>query len=202
MYKRRKRKYVTLDDINIDDETLRKIRMKIAGVDDESKLKVYENKKVKHATACSADGIDFKSKLEMYCYLWFKSEGIMLNYESTAEQVEQDFSVPDNVNIYVGRKKRNSNERYMGRSYKFQDMCYTPDFSLIVDNNLIYIETKGNSNDTYPMYKKLFIRNLCRDSAANKNVIYYFFEPHTHTEVQQTCEIIKNIINGRKETDK
>ena len=90
----------------------------------------------------------------------------------------------------------------MSRMKKFQDIQYSPDFSLKTSTDVFYIETKGFPNDRYPMYRKMFIRQLCKE-AMETGLNYHFFEPHTKTEVQQTCETIKTIIkeNGGNYTN-
>lgn len=167
-------------------------------LEDEPKKK---NREITNHKDCWADGIHFKSNTERDCYLWFKGEGIMLHYEKETLKVNKDFEVPDNVKIWFGRKKRKSNERIMNRRKKFQDIEYTPDFKYESGNDVFYIEIKGHQNETYPMRKKLFIKNLCLLSQTT-DIRYHFFEAHDKTEIYLTCELIKSAIkNGRKENN-
>ena len=93
-----------------------------------------ENKKVKNATPCEADGISFKSKLERYTYLLLKGEGIAHLYEPT-------FLLQDKF-------------KYNGKH--FHPIRFSPDF---VGKNWI-IECKGFASKDYPLRKKLFLFHL------------------------------------------
>lgn len=89
------------------------------------------NKKVRNATKTVIDGIEFKSKLEAYCYEQLSKNGIEAKYES------QRFTLI--------------------HSFKFNEeavraMTYTPDF---VGEDFI-IECKGFANDAFPLRWKLF----------------------------------------------
>lgn len=153
---------------------------------------------MKNATVCKADGITFKSKLEMFCYLWFKSEGIQLGYETECILINEGFITDDKVNVWMRRKDRKSSEYHMHKVRTFAGMTYTPDFSLFAGEDLFYIETKGNPNDAYPLRRKLLVSALER-VADELGCRCHFFEPHTKAEVKETCEIIKSIMNGTEE---
>lgn len=159
------------------------------------------NKKVRNATVCRADGIEFKSKLEMFCYLYFKSENLMLKYEQDHTVIMHGFNTGDKVNVWIRRKTTGSNEYHLRKSKAFLDMVYTPDFSLMAGEDIFYIETKGMANDAYPLRRKMFIANLVKQ-ADELGCRFHFFEPHTKAEVIETCEIIKSIMNQNgKETN-
>jgi hypothetical protein len=67
-----------------------------------------ENKKVKNATPVEADGIHFRSKLELYCYNILKSHQILSEYE------QKTFTLLDSF-------------EYQGE--KIRPMTYKPDFT-------------------------------------------------------------------------
>ncbi len=156
------------------------------------------NKKVKNATVCRADGIEFKSKLEMFCYLWFKSEGLTLSYESECVLIHEGFLTDDRVSVWLPRKSRSDGKRHMSKTKSFLGMTYTPDFTYTAGEDVFYIETKGNPNDAYPLRRKLLVAAL-EKASVELDCRFHFFEPHTKAEVQETCEIIKSIINNGKE---
>jgi len=84
------------------------------------------NKKVKNATPIICDGIEFKSKLEAYCYRNLAKHGIPAKYESVTFTIIEPFE-------YNGQKIRH--------------MTFKPDF---VGSNFV-IECKGFMNDAFPL---------------------------------------------------
>lgn len=156
------------------------------------------NKKVRNATVCRADGIEFKSKLEKFCYLYFKSENLMLKYEQDKTVIMHGFNTGDKVNVWMRRKTTGTNKYHLRKSKAFVGMMYTPDFSFTAGEDIFYIETKGKANDAYPLRRKMFIAKLVKQ-ADELGCRFHFFEPHTKAEVQETCEIIKSIINNGKD---
>lgn len=82
----------------------------------------YMNKKVRNATPLIYDGINFKSKLEVYCYQKLKEHNIEASYEG------QKFVLLDSFEF---------------NGEKIRQMTYTPDFI----NDRFIIECKGKAND-------------------------------------------------------
>ena len=93
------------------------------------------NKKVKNATPLTYDKIEFKSKLEVYCYKLFKDNRIPVEYEQIKFQILDPF-------VYNEEKVRG--------------MVFTPDF---VGENFV-VECKGFMNDAFPLRWKLFKHHL------------------------------------------
>jgi hypothetical protein len=95
------------------------------------------NKKVIGATPNLVDGIQFKSKAEAYAYGLAKQLGVPLAYEARRFILVPGF-------VYNGQTER--------------AITHSPDFT---DPQLRYVlEIKGHANDTYPLYRKLFMRHL------------------------------------------
>lgn len=92
-----------------------------------------KNKKVKNATPIEADGIKFKSKLELYCYQQLKEAGLKADYESKKYILVPSFEY--------------NNE-------KIRPITFKPDFP--ANNGSFIIECKGFSNDAFPLRWKLF----------------------------------------------
>lgn len=154
------------------------------------KLKKYlkGNKKVRNATKCVYDSIEFKSKLELFCYRYAKGLGYDLQYEDFQTTLMQGFHLegylyqPDRTNKIVLNKR------------KILGMTYSPDFHTTIKNRngedvKIVIECKGNPNDAYPLKKKLFLQ-VCDKFYKDK---FYFFEPHSQKQIKECFEIIKTI---------
>ena len=91
------------------------------------------NRRVKNATPLVYDSIQFKSKLEVYCYRRLKECNILANYEPIKFVIQPGFTL--------------FNE-------KIRPITYTPDF---IGNEWI-LETKGIANELFPMRWKLIKR--------------------------------------------
>lgn len=151
------------------------------------------NKKVLNAQTCIYNNIKFKSKLEMYCYKYFKDNSLNIVYEPGAIKIVPGFQT--NVSVWLPVKDRKTKQTNLKlKRSNILPVTYTPDFKLQYNNNIIFIETKGKPNDVYPLKRKLFLRWLTEN--GKKNHKYWFFEPHTQQQVRETYNIILNqIIN-------
>lgn len=121
-----------------------------------------KNKKVKNATKKTVDGIDFKSKLEVYCYQQLKENNIHAKYEEHKFEMIPPFE-------YDGKKVRK--------------MTYTPDF---VGKDFV-IECKGNPNDAFPLRWKIFKYYLYKN-----DIKYNLYLPRSKKQIDETIEKILN----------
>lgn len=126
-------------------------------------LKKNQNKKIKNATPIEADGIKFRSKLELYTYKKLKEANIMTEYEQHRYELLPAF-------VFHGKKVR--------------AMTYLPDF---VGKGFI-IECKGFSNDAFPLRKKLFEFWL---NVHEPETQYHIVR--TQKEVDQLVETLKSL---------
>jgi len=126
------------------------------------------NKKVKNATRVVVDGIEFKSKLEAYCYERLKQNGIVAKYEAQRFTLLHSF-------------------KYNGESVRA--MTYTPDF---IGDDFI-IECKGFRNDAFPLRWKLFKYYLY----INKIEVDLYI-PKNQKEVDSMVKEILNRKNERE----
>lgn len=126
-------------------------------------LKKNQNKKIKNATPIEADGIKFRSKLELYTYKKLKEANIMTEYEQHRYELLPAF-------VFHGKKVR--------------AMTYLPDF---VGKGFI-IECKGFSNDAFPLRKKLFEFWL---SVHEPETQYHIVR--TQKDVDQLVETLKSL---------
>lgn len=115
-----------------------------------------ENKKVKNATPCTADGIAMKSKLEVMVYKTLKELGFNPQYEPVVftfwegkKPITPFFDIEKRAKDSSGRKNKRNQK-------KFVDMKYTPDFIFDYNGITVIIEAKGWENDQFPIRKKLF----------------------------------------------
>ena len=144
------------------------------------KSKKEENKKVKNAQVTTYDGINFKSKLEVFCYKKLKEHNIPFEYEKHKFTLFEGFK--PSFHCYFPNK--------LGKLEldltKLRSTTYTPDFV----GDYWVIETKGRSNDLYPVKLKLF-RELVEKDNRYKNY-KIFVEPHNQNQILQAIEIIKS----------
>lgn len=125
------------------------------------------NKKVKNATPLEFDGIQFKSKLEVYCYKLLKDKGIPAEYEEHRFQILEPFTYNDK---------------------KIRGMYFTPDF---VGDDFI-IECKGFMNDAFPLRWKLFKHYLLIN-----NLRYDLYLPRNKKDVEAVVSEIVDKRNRR-----
>lgn len=128
-------------------------------------MKRSQNKKIKNATPIEADGIKFRSKLELYTYKKLKEANIVTEYEQHKYELLPAF-------VFHGKKIR--------------AMTYLPDF---VGKGFI-IECKGFANDAFPLRKKLFEFWL---SVHEPETQYHVVR--TQKEVDQLVETLKSLNN-------
>lgn len=137
--------------------------MKKSGNEDHS----TSNKKVKNATPLEYDGVDFKSKLEMYCYKLLKENQIPVEYENVKFQILEPFSY---------------NEE------KIRGMTFLPDFV----GDTFVIECKGFMNDAFPLRWKMFKHHLY----VNK-LRYTLYLPRNKKDVETVVQEIVNNLKVR-----
>ena len=144
------------------------------------------NKKVKNARKIEYNGILFDSKLEVYCYKKLKEANLPFKYEG------QTFVLIEPIKFkgksYEMRKVKD------GKTFKpvtnnIRAMTYTPDFvgHYPHSKRKVYIETKGQPNDQFPIRWKLFKRYL-----ALNNIEADLFMPRNQKQIDQMVELIKD----------
>ena len=125
------------------------------------RLQKNQNVKVKNATPIIIDGIQFKSKLEGYCYKQLKANNIVADYEPKSFLLIPAFE-------YQGEKIRK--------------MTYKPDF---VGEDFI-IECKGNITDSFPLRWKIFKYTLHLQNSNTK-----LFIVRNHKQIDKVIQTLK-----------
>lgn len=128
------------------------------------KLKRTKNVKVRNATPIIIDGIQFKSKLEGYCYQQLKQANIQAEYEPKSFLLIPAF-------------------QFQGESIR--KMTYKPDF---VGKDFI-IECKGNITDSFPLRWKIFKYSLHLQDSN-----YKLFIVRNHKQIDETIQTLQKII--------
>lgn len=141
-----------------------------------------KSRQIVNATKCTYDNIEFKSKLEMYCYKALVREGIPASYEKRSIELLPSFK--DSAPFY----KTWGKSELLERTANVPSITYTPDFEDNLENPYygFFIEVKGRANDRYPLTVKLF-RKWRNKTECNKD----FFELKNEAEVETAIQIIK-----------
>lgn len=149
------------------------------------------NKKIKGATSIEYNGIKFKSILECSCYKKLEAAKFNFSYESEKITLWEGVKL-HNTLVYSPRKiKAGKYDKVLElQTRALLSTTYTPDFVVTKGNYKIYFDVKGKENDTYPIKKKMFLKNL---EERDDGIQYLFFEPHNVRQMLQAIEIIKEL---------
>lgn len=124
------------------------------------------------------DGINFASGLEKYMYIALQKAKIKSKYEGETFVLLNGFHFENEVY----ERQSNGKGLYINRGGKrILPIKYTPDF---IGDNFI-IETKGRSNDSFPMRWKLF-----KELVTNQFPGYTLYKPQNQKECDETISII------------
>lgn len=139
-----------------------------------------KNQKVRNATPIIYDGINFKSKLEAYCYRKLKENNLLFSYEEIVFDLVPSFNFEkDSFEL----SKRKGVKTFGLQRNHVRAITYTPDF---VGKGWI-IETKGNPNDVFPLKWKLFKYYI-----HNNQLDYDLYMPRNQKQIDEVIEIIKS----------
>ena len=133
-----------------------------------------ENKKVRNAKKINFDGIQFQSKLELYCYKKLKSAGLEFEYEPTAFELMPKF---DYESSCFESYKKGTKWLFGPKSKLVRGIKYKPDFVNLKDGWII--ECKGHPNESFPMKWKMFKFYLKRNEME---VHLYMPKNQTHVD--------------------
>lgn len=136
------------------------------------------NKKIKNATPCVVQDIQFKSKIEGNVYKWLKELGIDAEYEKTTYTLSPQCR--PTCPYYTRHKKG-----FIIDMKPLSKVTYTPDFIFTLNGIQVILEVKGIVNDVYPLKKNLFRKEL----EKYDNVFY--FEIRSKKELIEALRIIR-----------
>lgn len=148
------------------------------------------NKKVINARKVELGDITFRSVLESRCYQLLVEAEFEVLHEPERFTIMEGFYLASTK--FYGIVKSKGTKSYKEDERKIRSITYTPDFYIKYKDYDIYIDAKGNPNDTYPIKKKMFLDYLEKDSKISKKK-YLFFEPHNIGQIKKTIEIIKSL---------
>jgi hypothetical protein len=145
------------------------------------------NKKVINAKQVTADGINFKSRLEKFTYLMLKSNNIKCDYEKITFVLQDTFK--SGCSVYQKGTEKGQ-KKFKKKQKTIRSMTYTPDFvnkDWGIEKKWI-IEVKGFETDSYKIKKKIFLKQL---NDINANILYLL--PSNKKEVLESIEWTKKI---------
>ena len=160
--------------------------------------KVTKNSgKIKNAKSLElANGLKFRSKLELYTYNKLLEANISdFNYEKDKFVLMEAFEFPnESIEAFETNKKDIGKTKYFDDvDHKIRSISYLPDFTNINHEEKTgwVLEVKGYSNDSFPLKWKMFKNWL----VLNKyNVDLY--KPNNQQNVLKCIEMIKTKYYG------
>ncbi len=146
------------------------------------KPKKINNGKIKNATALEANGLKFKSKLELFTYNKLVESGIKdFKYEEVKFQLMEPFTYN---NDSIEAKKDKSFE---ATTSNIRGITYLPDFTCITENKKGWIiEVKGYANDGFANKWKEFKSHL-----VSNGYDVTLYKPNNQQNVIKTINLIK-----------
>jgi hypothetical protein len=138
--------------------------------------------RVRNATPLKVDGIQFKSKLEAYCYEQLKSSGVSFGYETEKYVLMEPFSF-NNVSYELGKVK--GQRVFKKANPNIRAITYTPDFVGEYGKQKFIIETKGLIQDSFLLRYKLFKRYI-----QEKGLDIDLYMPRNKKQIEETINLI------------
>lgn len=138
------------------------------------------NRKIINATPVEADGIKFKSKMELLIYKTLKDRGFHPAYEPTTYEIFEGFK-PTVKCLSDGKEE----------TTKIRSITYTPDFYFKYKDYDVFIEVKGWQNDVYSIKKKLFRKYL--ETKIERLGRAIFLEVHTKKGLLACLEYLDSL---------
>jgi len=148
------------------------------------------NKKVRNATKVSFDGVNFDSKLELYCYKKLKESNLSFTYNKESFELIPKYDIVEA--LVVRPNDTGVDTKTLKERKNAQKKVYTPDFVVRKDNYVIFVECKGRGNDTYPLVRKMFIKWI-EDNYPLLPEKPVFLEPHSQKHINECIDIIKSL---------
>ena len=146
--------------------------------------------RVRNVTPLKIDGIQFKSKLEGYCYTQLKANKIPFKYEEERFTLIDPFTFT-NDSFELGKVK--GERMFKKANPNIRAITYLPDFIGEYKNQPFCIETKGLIQDSFILRWKLWKRHI----QAN-GLNYDLYMPRNRKQIDETI----NLIKSKNESDK
>ena len=131
-------------------------------------------------TRVMLDGMEFRSKLELYCYRALKKEKLFDKYEQESWVLLE----PTTIQNRCYERQSNGKGEFKLRSSAVREITYTPDFS----GKDFIIEVKGKANEAFPLRYKMFKSKLS-ESGDTRNL----YKPQSQKDIDEMIQIIKSL---------
>ncbi len=136
--------------------------------------------KIRNATPLLYDGIQFRSKLEAYCYEKLKEAGLEFEYEQEKFTLMPGFKFTNRAVEMIKKK----GEKVYDEAYPLvRAITYTPDFTNLKQNWII--ECKGFPNLAFPLRWKLFKKHI-----VDNGLLYDLYVPRNRKHIDKTIKLI------------
>ena len=146
------------------------------------------NKKVRNAEKIKYNGIQFQSRLEVYCYKKLQEFNIEFEYEPQYFELIPKFEYdPSCMESY----KKGTKWLFGSKSKVIRPMRYKPDFVNLKDGWII--ECKGHANEAFPNKWKLFKYYL-----KQNNIEVHLYMPKNQTHVDECVNELLKTVYGRE----
>lgn len=146
------------------------------------------NKKVRNAKKIFYDGIQFQSRLEVYCYKQLIEAGLKFAYEPIAFELIPKFEYE--ASCFESYKK-GTKWLFGSKSKLVRAIKYKPDFVNLDDGWII--ECKGHPNESFPLKWKLFKHYL-----KTNDLEVHLYMPKNQTHVDECITNILKTVYGRE----
>lgn len=147
------------------------------------------NKKVKNAMSLIHNGIEFKSKLELFTYQKLLEADITdFKFEQEKFTILEGFDYNmTSIEAYDRSIEGLKHKLYGEVAKAIRPITYLPDFTSIKDDKTGWvIECKGFPNDAFPLKWKMF-----KDYLVKNGYNLTLYKPNNQQTVLKTIELIK-----------
>ena len=142
--------------------------------------KKKKRKSARSGTNVTCDGMQFRSKLEVYCYKALKEAKLFEKYEEETFMLLEGSMMPNRVY----ERQSNGKGEFKMRSSAIRQITYTPDFT----GKDFIIEVKGHPNMAFPLRWKMF-KNVLSETGDTRNI----YKPQSQKDIDAVIEIIKSL---------
>ncbi len=140
------------------------------------------NQKIQNATPTIYNGVQYRSKLEVYTAKTLEENGLVAEYEKNKFLLQEKFEFKP---VCFENYTKKGVEIFGIARDNIQGITYTPDF---VDPNFKWlIECKGYSTPQFDLKWKIFKKYL-----VNNDIMMDLYLPKNQKQVRETIELIKN----------
>ena len=152
----------------------------ISNINIMAKRRKYGRTSKRGGTKVEFDGMQFQSKLELYCYQQLKKNKLFDKYEEESWVLLE----PATIANRCYERQANGKGEFKQRSSAVRSITYTPDFT----GQDYIIEVKGHPNMAFPLRWKMFKSKL-HELGDSRTI----FKPQSQKDIDEMIDIIKSL---------